>query len=114
MTKINTCIIYSQKTITCRNFKNFKETSFIEDVRRELCDIDISMTSSKHIDHLWLHWKGKFNTICNIHAPLKSFRVKGNLHPWVDHSILAKMKERDKMLRQSRIMMAGYLINTDR
>ena len=66
------------------------ETSFIEDVRRELCDIDISVSSSKHIDDLWLHWKGKFNTICDIHAPLKSFRVKGNLHPWVDHSILAK------------------------
>ena len=101
MTKINTCIINSQKTITCRNFKNFNKTSFIADVRRELCDIYISMTSSKHTDDLWLHWKGKFNTICNIHAPLKSFWVKGNLHPWVDHSILAKMKEQDKTHAQA-------------
>ena len=60
---------YSQKTI-------------IEDVTRELGEIDISVTSSKHIDDLLLHWKGKFNTICDIHAPLKSFRVKGNLHPF--------------------------------
>ena len=36
-----------------------------------------------------------------MYAPLKSFRVKSNLHPWVDQNILDKMKGWDKMHAQA-------------
>ena len=37
------------------------------------------------------------NEICDKHAPLKSFRVKGHLHSWVDNDIVTKMRQRDKI-----------------
>ena len=100
---IKTCIktkfIHNHETVTCRTFKNFDESLFINDVETELNKLEFSRYNS--IDDMWLAWKDTFNNVCDGHAPLRSFRVKDNTHPWVNSDIVAKMKTRDKLHKKA-------------
>ena len=100
---IKTCIktkfIHNHETVTCRTFKNFDESLFINDVETELNKLEFSRYNS--IDDMWLAWKDTFNKVCDGHAPFRSFRVKDNTHPWVNSDIVAKMKTRDKLHKKA-------------
>jgi exonuclease III len=55
--------------INCRSFKNFEEPAFINDLRKELCNVDMSVK----MDEMWHEWKAKFINVCDIYAPIRSF-----------------------------------------
>ena len=95
MTNINSYLPHPHMTVKCRSYKKFNETSFRKDVKRQLGNIAIN--DDIHIDEIWNVWKNIFNEICDKHAPIKSFRVKGHLHPWVDNDTVMKMRQRDKI-----------------
>ncbi|KAI8487945.1 hypothetical protein Bbelb_343930 [Branchiostoma belcheri] len=46
---------------------------------------------------MWLAWKSLFEAVCNKHAPVKKFRVKGtDRPPWLSEEIREMMSLRDQ------------------
>ena len=94
-TDIITSVSHLHQAIKCHSFKNFDVTSIISHIEREFCNFEQS--GNVQINEIWKAWKLKFSTICNLHAPVKSFQIKGNQHPGVDTDILADIRKRDKL-----------------
>ena len=95
-TDIITFISHLHQTIKCRSFKNFDVTSFISHIEEQFCNF--GQSGNKQINEIWKTWKIKFSTICNLHAPVKSFSIKGNQHPWVDFNIVADIRKRENYI----------------
>ena len=48
---------------------------------------------------MWLEWLTKFSAIVDIHAPTKEKRLRCNKSPWINASLIDKLRERDSFKR---------------
>ena len=95
-TNIASYVSYEHNIIQYRSFRNFNELNFKHDIKLWCNDLDF--TGFNSIQEMWSVWKEGFSAICDKHAPSHKMRVKNiNNHPWVDSSVMALMKERDKL-----------------
>ena len=99
--KIN-CILKrnSHKSIKYRSFKNFDEIAFLNDLLAVPWS-EIEMFND--IDESLEAWYSLFIKTVDKHAPIKTHRIKNDIQPdWINPDILDKMKQRDKLKKQSR------------
>ena len=48
-------------------------------------------------DVSWNEWKNQFLLISNMHAPIKTARMKSRANPWITREVINHMYERDKI-----------------
>ena len=53
------------------------------------------MYNSNNPNEMWSHWKSKFLTTVDKHAPMKSKRVRARSSPWITLELKNKMHDRD-------------------
>ena len=95
-TTIDSSVTYKHKTVKCRSFKNFNNSSFNFDIAR-MCDL-VNFNDFDDITDMWLLWKNEFKSICDKHAPIKEIRVRNkDDRPWVDADTISLMNERDRV-----------------
>ncbi|CAH1256204.1 ACSS3 [Branchiostoma lanceolatum] len=82
------------KWITARIFKRFDEEQF----KKELARVPWSTVAVfDSVQDMWSAWKSMFESVCNKHAPVKKFRVKGtDCPPWLSQDVRELMSLRDQ------------------
>ena len=73
-------VIKGTSTITYRQFKNFNRNSFRSDILAQPWD---DLKGVHNPNELWLKWKTLFLEVSDVHAPLRSKRVRGFKSPWI-------------------------------
>ena len=79
--KSNWRVIDSNNSVTKRQFKNFNDDEFLNDLR-EINWSDIH--SLVNPNDMWSVWLTKFSTLLDIHAPIKKNRLRYNKSPWIN------------------------------
>ena len=87
------------RSIECRNFSNFDQMTFIEDL--EKCSWH-DVYSERDVNSAWLKWKELFLSVCNKHAPIRHKVLRGIICPWLTSATKKLMNERDSFLRKAR------------
>ena len=75
------------QNIRYRDYKNFNKDKFLNDL--ECC-----LSSANH-ETDWNDFYDKFNSVSDVHAPIKTKRVKNSSNPWIDKEIVTNMYDRD-------------------
>ena len=92
---IDSHVIYEHKTIKCRNYTEFDQLKFNDEVSKMCRGINYEACST--VNDMWNLWKDSLMLLCDKHAPMKVFRVRNDGdNPWVDNDIIKLMKDRDK------------------
>ena len=81
-----------QKTREVRNFKNFIEINFIQDVSQLSWDIVYQFVDP---NICWQVWKSLLLDALNRHAPICHKRIRNNSVPWINPQIKQLMRKRD-------------------
>ena len=82
-----------------RSFKHFSEADFVEDLWTvPWCIIDLF----DYVDDKVSAFNTLFQEILEVHAPIKSVRVKKNPAPWISKSIRDEMDKRNRLLKLHR------------
>ena len=95
---VYTCLNYrvnrrNHKTVKYRDYKNFNEDSFLQDMFN--CQIFSDYMRFENVDIGWSNWKSDFIKISDKHAPLRNVRVKERYNPWITSDIINLMYKRD-------------------
>ena len=88
------------KTTTFRSFRKFKEDKFRQELAE--CNWD-NIVNNLSVEKSWDNFKGRFNNICNKHAPFVTVRKKVNGAPWISEEYLTLARERDFFKRKHNI-----------
>ena len=86
---------FKPKTITKRDFKNFKQEDFLNDIANAPWE-NIYAVSEDDLDSKATIFENYFSDIINKHAPLKTFTVKYPKAPWLTDGIKKHMDDRDR------------------
>ena len=105
----NTIYKDSHKTISYRSFKHFNDDLFLNDL---MCANWNVIESFNDIDSMIDTWYSMFTAVVDMHAPVKTQRVKRNIQPdWLTSEILDSMKERDKCKKSGNLELYKTLRN---
>ena len=85
------------KTIRRRSFKNLNVTEFNEDMSRLPRSI---LEVFDDVNDKLMAFESLFSDILDLHAPLKSVRIKKNPAPWISRSIRDDMDKKNKLLKR--------------
>ena len=88
-----------QRSIECRNFSNYDQLTFIEDLKK--CSWD-DVYSERNVNSTWSKWKELFLSVCNKHAPIRHKVFRGIICPWLTSATKKLMNEIDSFLRKAR------------
>ena len=95
--KSNWRVIDANNSVTKRQFKNFNDDEFLNDLR----EINWSnIHSLVNPNDMWSVWLTKFLTLLDIHAPIKKKRLRYNKSPWINSSLISKLRERDSLKKR--------------
>ena len=92
--KSNCRVIDVNNSVTKRQIKNFNDDEFLNDLR-EINWSDIHPLVNPN--DMWSVWLTKFSTLLDIHAPIKKTRLRYNKSPWINSSLISKLRERDSL-----------------
>lgn len=82
-----------------RYFKKFNEQAFLHDLYRS----DIKKVSlMPDVNVAWDYFLTTFMPICDKHAPLKKYRIRGRDNPWFSESISNSLRLRDTAWAKAR------------
>ena len=87
-----------QKTREVRNFKNFIENNFIQDVSQLPWDIVYQFVDP---NICWQVWKSLLLDALNRHAPICHKRIRNNSVPWINPQNKQLMRKRDYHKKQA-------------
>ena len=87
------------KVVRFRDYQNFDEKTFIQDLKNCLNLNDI-LTSNLSVNEMWTKWKTSFDEVCNSHAPMKECRVKDRHNPWITSDVVKLMYKRDYLKKK--------------
>ena len=87
------------KVVRFRDYQNFDEKTFIQDLTNCLNLNDI-LTSNLSVNEMWTKWKTSFDEVCNSHAPMKECRVKDRHNPWITSDVVKLMYKRDHLKKK--------------
>ena len=89
------------KICQVRNFKNFKEEKYLDDLG-QMNWSDIEMYDDPN--EMWSIWKAMLMHCIDSNVPLKNKRIgKLNSAPWITKDLLVLMRERDSLKRSANI-----------
>ena len=77
---------------TSRNLKNYNINHFNSHISHLLRN---SSWNHKVPTHLWIQFKNIFNYVSNLHAPVKTRKVRSTYAPWLTTEIRCEMNEQD-------------------
>ena len=86
---------YKPKTITKRDFKNFNQEDFLNDIANAPWEL-IFAVNEDEVDNKATIFENYFRDIIDKHAPMKTFTVKYPKAPWLTDNIKTHMDERDR------------------
>ena len=86
---------FKPKTITKRDFKNFNQDDFLNDIANAPWE-NIYAVNEDDLDSKATIFENYFSDIINKHAPLKTFTVKYPKAPWLTDQIKKHMDDRDR------------------
>ena len=81
-----------------RDFKNFSENDFIDDISQLPWDMSYQFENP---NICWQVWKSLFLEVLDRHAPLRHKRVRGISVPWITPKIKQLMRNRDFHKKQA-------------
>ena len=84
------------KIIKTRNYKNFNEVNFKQDI--SFAPFHVAFVFDDPDDKLWV-WNKLFLDVCDQHAPLKDVKVRSSSLPWITDSIRLKINIRYKLFK---------------
>ena len=87
---------FKPKTITKRDFSNFIQDDFLEDIRLAPWE-HIYTVNDENLNDKATIFENVFSTVLNSHAPFKTFTVRHPKSPWLTDSIKKLMNQRDKL-----------------
>ena len=87
-------VIKGTSTITYRQFKNFNRNTFRSDILAQPWD---DLKGVHNPNEMWLKWKTLFLEVSDVHAPLRSKRVRGFKNPWITTELKKMMHLRDRL-----------------
>ena len=79
--------------MTFRDFKKFNPKMFLRDVQMR-CDEKV-FNSINGLNEKWQSFKKAFVSVCDVHAPMCTRRLKHRHNPWIDSNIVSMMYHRD-------------------
>ena len=86
------------KFIQSRSFKYFNREYFSQDLQYMLNKLD---WSSKDPNKLWESFNEIFNLVSEIHAPIRSRRVRSEYALWISPTIIQEMNYRDYLKKRA-------------
>ena len=90
---------FNPRIITCRNFTNYDQKLFCDDLNSVNFD---DVFSSSCVNKAWTFFRNVLQQCIDKHAPLISKKVKGRLCPWLTQDVKREMNLRDGLLRKAR------------
>ncbi len=82
-----------RSTVNYRKFKNFNSESFRSDIFSQNWDV---IRAYNNPNDMWRVWKTTFNNVVfEMHAPLRTRRVRLSKSPWITPELKRHMHERD-------------------
>ena len=84
------------KIIKTRNYKNFDESNFQQDI--SFAPFHVASVFDDPDDKLWA-WNKLFLDVCDEHAPLTDVKVRSSSLPWITNSIRLKINLRYKLFK---------------
>jgi hypothetical protein len=75
-----------------RSYTGFDEQKFVDSINKENWD---AVHNCKNVNSAWDAWKGMFDKVCDLHAPVREKRVKGWQPEWITSEFLSLCKDRD-------------------
>lgn len=79
-------------TITYRNFRKFNRDSFRNDIVSQDWN---RIQNFLNPNDMWSEWKNSFLAIVEMHAPLRTMRVRARSSPWITSELKKQMHDRD-------------------
>ena len=93
---------FQPKTIKKRNYKNFKATDFLNDVRQHVIDGSFEkVVNNQNVNEASAIFSGMFGSILNKHAPLKVYQVRNNYVPWLPEDTKVMINARDALQNEA-------------
>ena len=79
-------------TVNYRKFKHFNSESFRSDIFSQNWDV---IRAYNNPNDMWRVWKTTFKNVVEMHAPLRTRRVRLSKSPWITPELKRHMHERD-------------------
>ena len=92
-----------------RDFQDFQRDSFKFDLQRENWD---SIYKCNEVNESYSRFLHIFNKVSNIHAPLKTAKIKHKAYkPWITSGLMKSMKVRDNLYKKWLITRTDVFLN---
>ena len=89
----------NHKTMRFRDYKEFNEALFINDLESNTILKNVYMIDD--VNEAWQTWFSEFNNISNKHAPFKVMRVRNKPNPWITPEIVKLMNKIDHIHKKA-------------
>ena len=86
------------KIVESRNLKNYSINHFNSHISHLLRN---SSWDHKDPTHLWIQFKNIFNYVSDLHAPVKTRKVRSTYAPWLTTEIRCEMNKRDHLKKRA-------------
>ncbi|EDO32264.1 predicted protein [Nematostella vectensis] len=86
------------RTIVNRSFKNFNETSLLNELKNKEWNDIAPLTDP---NDTWEKWRTLFISCLDKHAPLRRKRTGEKSSPWIDYDLIRKIYKRDFLKRKA-------------
>ena len=90
-----TTVNYNHKTVKFRDYKNFKDEAFLNDINS--CSLLDMVKHETDIDNGWEVLKSEFKRVSDAHAPFVERRLKHRNNPWITPVITKMIYERNHL-----------------
>ena len=88
----------SHRTILSRQYKNFDENGFLDDLANKPWN---TINSYSDPNEMWLIWKSLFMQSVDKFAPLREKRIRHKKSPWLTPDLLRQIHKRDYLKKLS-------------
>lgn len=88
----------SPRFIETRNFKNFIEAKFMDDIKNTVWP---SPNNENDINIVWEKWKFKMQSILDKHAPCRTKRIRNKPSPWINSEVKREMYAKDLLKKKA-------------
>ena len=95
--KSNCQVINTNFPVAMRQFKNFNDEEFLNDLR-QVDSTEVNLLNDPN--DMWFDWLLKFSAILGIHAPFSNKRLRCKKSPWINSLLIQKMRERDSLKKR--------------
>ena len=95
--KSNCQVINTNFPVAMRQFKNFNDEEFLNDLR-QVDWTEVNLLNDPN--DMWFDWLSKFSAILDIHAPFSNKRLRCKKSPWINSLLIQKMRERDSLKKR--------------